>query len=140
MLSPKLRKWSDPTSGQEGLIYWCQGCKMTHTIRTKGAGSCWSWNGDAVKPVFSPSVLATSGHYVPSHKPGDHCWCDYLREHPEDKDGTFGCNRCHTFVGCNGAQPGEVIFLSDCSHELAGQVLPLPDLPAYLQDKKMGQA
>ena len=30
------------------------------------------------------------------------------------------CQRCHTWVGCNGARPGEVFFLSDCSHELKG--------------------
>ena len=130
LLSRKLRKWANPATGEEGLVYWCQGCRMTHSIRTVGAYA-WGWNGDVDKPVFTPSVLATSGHYVSSHKPGDSCWCDYKREHPEDQD-PMGCARCHTFVGCNGAQPGEVIFLGDCTHELAGQVLPLPDLPDYL--------
>lgn len=131
LLSRKLRKWADPATGNEGLTYWCQGCKTTHSIRTKGP-TAWGWNGDVEKPVFTPSVLSTSGHYVPSHKPGDSCWCDYKREHPDEKDDTFGCVRCHTFVGCNGAQPGQVIFLGDCTHELAGQVLPFPDLPDYM--------
>ncbi len=131
LLSNKLRKGVDPATGNETLTYWCQGCKMSHSIRTKGPNA-WGWNGDVDKPVFTPSVLATSGHYVPGHKPGDSCWCDYKREHPEDQD-TFGCTRCHTFVGCNGAAPGEVIFLSDCSHELAGQVHPLPDLPEWMR-------
>ena len=35
---------------------------------------------------------------------------------------------------CNGAQPGEVIFLSDCSHALAGTVQPLPDLPSHARE------
>lgn len=83
--------------------------------------------------MFTPSVLTTSGHYVSWHKPGDRCWCDYVREHPEDADAAFGCHRCHTFVGCNGAQPGEVIFLGDCTHALAGTVQPFPDLPDYMK-------
>lgn len=37
--------------------------------------------------------------------------------------------RCHTFVGCNGAQPGQIIYLGDCSHALAGQVRPLAEMP-----------
>jgi hypothetical protein len=36
---------------------------------------------------------------------------------------------CHSFIGINGAKPGEIIFLSDCTHALAGQVRPLPELP-----------
>ena len=35
---------------------------------------------------------------------------------------------CHSFVGCNGALPGQIIFLSDCTHDLAGQVVDLADL------------
>ena len=38
-----------------------------------------------------------------------------------------GMRVCHSFVGCNGAQPGEIIFLPDSTHHLAGQVRPLPE-------------
>lgn len=134
-LSSKLRKWSNPENGDEGLHYWCQGCKSAHTVKIKGENA-WVWNGDVDRPVFTPSVLTTSGHYVPWHKPGDDCWCTYVREHPEDAEDGFACQRCHTHVGCQGAQPGEVIFLSDCTHALAGQVLPLPDLPDWMQEQK----
>ena len=104
-ISSKLRKWVDPESGNEGLTFWCQGCESAHGIRIKGPGS-WGWNGDVDKPVFSPSVLTTGG----------------------------GANNvCHTFVGCNGAQAGEVIFLGDCSHGMAGTVQPFPDLPDWLK-------
>ncbi len=44
-ISKKLRKWVNPANGDEGLTYWCQGCKDWHTIRTKGA-TAWGWNGD----------------------------------------------------------------------------------------------
>jgi hypothetical protein len=132
-LSSKLRKWANPANGDEGLHYWCQGCKSAHSVKTKG-NEAWGWNGDVEKPVFTPSVLITSGHYVSGYDPKHGCWCDYAREHPEDAENSFACRRCHTFIGCNGAQPGEVIFLGDCTHALAGQVLPLPDLPKWMQD------
>lgn len=115
MLSRKLRKWADPASGQEGLLYWCQGCNSAHSIRTAGPHS-WGWNGDVERPAFSPSVLTT---YTPGGG---------LPREPDDPP-----ERCHTFVGCNGAQPGEVIFLSDCTHALAGTVQPFPDLPEHMQ-------
>lgn len=105
-ISSKLRKWADPASGQEGLTYWCQGCNAAHGIRIKGPGS-WGWNGDVERPVFTPSVLTT--------------WNE-----------PSGDKRCHTFVGCNGAQPGEVIFLDDCTHALRG-AHPFPELPDWLR-------
>lgn len=116
MLSSKLRSTSNPATGAKGLIYWCQGCGAPHAIRTSGPSPVWSWNGDAEKPVFSPSVLVT---YTPG---------DGAEREPDDPPA-----RCHTFVGCNGAKPGEVIFLDDCTHALAGTVQPFPDLPEYLK-------
>ena len=65
----------------------------------------WSFNGDFEKPVFGPSVLEWWGG-----------------------EGTeVALRRCHSFVGCNGAQPGQITFLSDCTHALAGQTVDLPD-------------
>lgn len=131
-ISSKLRKWVDPATGREGLTYWCQGCESAHSICTKGTGA-WGWNDDVERPVFTPSVLSTQGHYVSNWKPENGCACDYAREHPEEPPGGFRCVRCHTFVGCNGAKPGEVIFLGDCTHALASTVQPFPDLPLWLR-------
>lgn len=122
MLSKKLRKWADPASGQEGLTYWCQGCQEAHGIRTKGPGA-WTWNGDMERPVFGPSVL-TTGKRKPTEEEWARIRAGEKLEMPEE--------RCHTFVGCNGAKPGEVIFLDDCTHGLRG-VHPFPDLPDWLQ-------
>ncbi|SOY56882.1 hypothetical protein [Cupriavidus taiwanensis] len=63
----------------------------------------WSFNGDFDKPVFGPSVLST-----------------YPR--PE------GQYTCHSFVGCNGAAPGQITFLGDSTHALAGQTVELPEI------------
>jgi hypothetical protein len=67
----------------------------------------WSFNGDLDKPVFGPSVNSWWGgeNGIPLH-------------------------RCHTFIGCQGAQPGQIQFLGDCTHALAGQTVDLPDVPA----------
>ena len=100
----KTRVWRTAESGDTGLTYACQGCGGTHSVRTSGPPPVWAWNGDRDRPVLSPSVLVTIKRQDSTHV-------------------------CHTFIGCNGAQPGEVIFLPDCTHAHAGQVLPLPDLP-----------
>ncbi len=107
-----------------GLSYWCQGCKGHHMIRYgEGPGERWGWNGDVDAPTFTPSVLTTNGHYLNTHVPGARCWCIYNAEYPEQAH-PFTCQRCHTFI-----RNGMVEFLSDCTHEFAGQTLPLPDLP-----------
>ena len=111
-ISAKLKQWKS-ADGSEGFMYWCQGCKRMHSIKTRGQPA-WGWNGDTEKPVFSPSVLVTY-----SANPNA---SEEFKEWRSERV-------CHTFIGCNGAQPGEVIFLSDCTHELAGKVLPFPDLP-----------
>ncbi len=95
--------------------YWCQGCKEIHRI-----GPSWEFNGNVESPTFARSVLVTSGHYAPGWT-GPSCWCTYKKEHP---DCEFECSRCHTFI-----RNGMVEFLSDCTHELAGQTLPLPEIP-----------
>ena len=121
-ISSKLRKWEH--EDQEGLTYWCQGCKSHHQISTKGP-TTWGWNGDAERPTFTPSVLVTSGHFVAGQPQPPDCYvCNENAANPaEDHDG-YKCQRCHTFI-----TDGMVQFLSDCTHELAGQTLPLPDLP-----------
>jgi hypothetical protein len=126
-ISSKLRKWIDPKTGNEGLTYWCQGCKGVHGIRTKGPES-WEWNGDVDKPVFIPSVL-TRGIQEPTEE-------EWVRIKAGDQTVERREQRCHTFVGYNGAQPGEVIFLGDCTHSMAGTVQPFPDLPDWLRNQE----
>jgi hypothetical protein len=115
-LSAKLRRAGG------GLTFWCPGCDEPHHV-TSG----WTFDGNADRPTFSPSVLVTSGHYIAGHQ--GPCWCDYNREHA-DAPAPFKCYRCHTFV-----RGGRIEFLSDCTHALAGQTVDLPDLPAHMRDE-----
>lgn len=97
------------------ITFYCEGCKTHHAV-----DESWSFNGDYEKPTFSPSVLVRSGHYADSFK-GD-CWCTYYQKNPE-KTVSFKCMRCHSFV-----RDGKIEYLSDCSHELAGQTVELKDI------------
>lgn len=119
-VSAKLRR------GEDGFSYWCQGCEEPHGVKVPG----WSFDGDLVRPTFSPSVLVTSGHYTPGWA-GSNCWCTYSADlvAKGGPPSAFTCYRCHTFI-----QAGMVRFLGDCTHALAGLTLDLPDLPEHLRD------
>lgn len=116
--------------GQDGAVtFWCPGCKDYHTIYTgTGPGARWGWNGNSDRPTFTPSVLVRSGHYAPGFSNNDNCWCKYNAEQGAkgEKPAPFKCGQCHTFI-----TDGRIQFLGDCSHELAGQTVELPDLPHH---------
>ncbi len=60
-LSAKLwevQAQGDPDFGH-ALMHWCPGCKGRHVINVEKPnpfGAVWSWNGNAEKPTFSPSI------------------------------------------------------------------------------------
>ena len=62
-----------------------------------GAGPRWGFNGNVDAPTFTPSVLVR------------YSWSD-------------GPRVCHSFV-----TDGRIQFLGDCTHNLAGQTVDLPD-------------
>lgn len=84
--------------GSKGLIFFCPGCKMYHSVVLAPGhfenGASWTWNDDMEKPTFNPSV------------------------------GTFmGTDQqCHLFV-----RNGAIEFLSDCHHELRGQTVAMQE-------------
>ena len=106
---------------------------MSHGICIKGSNA-WTWDGNVNKPVFGPSVKVTGRDFTEKGEADYEAWI--AAGCPERNGAAFDSVDvvCHTFVGCNGAQPGEVIFLGDCTHALAGTVQPLPDLPMHMRD------
>jgi len=106
----KIKKTND-----ERLQFFCEGCGTTHAIN-----SSWKFNGNYDKPTISPSVLVVSGHYMPEYKGGS-CWCTFNKEHPDDPD-LFKCMRCHSFI-----TDGNIRYLSDSTHKLAGNTITLLD-------------
>jgi len=82
------------------IFFECPGCGMPHGINCGGGhGPTWSWDNDINKPTFNPSVLV-------SYESG-----------PMGKQ-----NICHSFV-----RNGKIEFLSDCTHELAGRIVDIPE-------------
>lgn len=64
----------------------------------------WKFNGDTETPTFSPSVLVTWGSNQPNR-------------------------RCHLYI-----RTGRLQFLGDCTHKLAGQTVPMVELPDWVLD------
>lgn len=93
----------------------CPACGFAHKFDKK-----WTFNGDFQKPTFRASMLVR--------------WFRY--DEPDNlykPDGTVNVGPdgkipgkdivCHSFV-----TDGNIEFLGDCTHELAGQTVPLPDI------------
>lgn len=117
LLSPILRSVQD-----HQLAFWCPGCGHAHAITYGGNG--WSWDGNVERPTFSPSILVRNGHYADGKRGEENgCWCTYNAEHPNDPS-IFTCGICHSFV-----KDGQIQFLGDCTHALAGQTVPIPPWP-----------
>jgi len=113
-LSKKIRLAEGDT-----LLFHCPGCDDVHGVCFSPGR--WTWNNDAEKPTFHPSVLVTSGHFTPDWKTGEECWCTYNAAHPREPT-AFKCQRCHSWV-----RDGRIEFLADSTHALSGQTVDLPE-------------
>jgi len=100
-LSSKLRSVAFDMSGNRtGIAFFCPGCQESHAIATHGATApIWQWDGNVDAPSVQPSINVTS-------RRGDIQTI------------------CHSFV-----RAGQIEFLGDCTHALAGQIVPIPDWP-----------
>jgi len=105
---PKVKQFNE----KDGRISWvltCPGCDQQHQIWTgNGPGPAWQFNGDVESPTFSPSLLVRMG---PKPDPVTHLA-------PKGAPGQV----CHSFI-----REGNIQFLSDCTHSLAGQTVELPE-------------
>lgn len=128
-LSNKLRS-ADGGNGRKLLMFRCPGCNELHGVTIENPNNlsdCWIFDGNVEKPTFAPSILVRSGHYLDS-VPNTDCWCTYNRDHP-DAPVPYKCSRCHSYVS-----EGRIQFLDDCSHELVGLTVDLPDLSEPNED------
>ncbi|MDZ7894162.1 MAG: DUF6527 family protein [Sphingobium sp.] len=96
-------------------MFRCPGCGHSHEVAVGTPfrnGARWTYNGNPESPTFQPSLHVKSGHYVTGESVED-CWLC--------KKGSKACGVCHSFV-----TDGQIQFLADCTHELAGQTVPIP--------------
>ena len=83
--------------------------------RDYGRQPVWSWNGDTEKPTLKPSILTKGVMPLTDEQRARH-----MKGGPLPPPvGII----CHAWVN-----DGQVQFLADCTHELAGQTVPLLDV------------
>lgn len=87
----------------QSIFFYCPGCDGFHAIEK----SRWQWNGSFDAPTFIPSVLVT---YPANPNAGEE-----FREWRKER-------KCHSYV-----TDGKIEFLTDSTHNLAGQTVDLPD-------------
>lgn len=104
----------------QALVFWCPGCEYTmpdvegvhggaHMLPVSGdvgEQPRWDFDGNLDAPTLSPSILSRI---------------------PRRQDGTLPPLVCHSFM-----RAGQLEFLGDCTHQYAGQTVPLPPLPDWL--------
>lgn len=84
------------------LLFWCPGCDGAHQVQVgEGPGPRWGFDGNYERPTLTPSVNVT---------------------YNGSDAGRYGAPPavCHSFV-----RDGQIQFLSDCTHALAGQTVSL---------------
>lgn len=87
-------------------VFYCPGCKQKHMIVS----------GETDPGIKSPKWNWDGNAEAPTFSPSI-----LVTKNPNDK------YRCHSFI-----RGGVWEFLNDCSHELAGQKVPMVDLPDYM--------
>lgn len=103
-----IRGINDPKGRYDGLMFCCPGCASTrdgysglHMLPVTGDKTLrptWEWDGNLEAPTLQPSILTRFN------------W-----------DGKPIV--CHSFL-----TKGEFMFLGDCTHDLKGLTVPLPEL------------
>jgi len=82
-------------------VFFCPACKSAHHCDNR-----WGFNGDLERPTFTGSILVHEVK-VEDPAPGFENW---------------RIPRCHSHV-----TDGKISFGNDCTHEMAGQTMDLPD-------------
>ena len=95
-----------------GFAHWCPGCKEMHTLPDS-----WTFNGNVDKPTFTPSFRHSGMKRVLEYGRWTGHWY-------RDADGNPIPHVCHYILTA-----GQLEFCSDSTHDLAGQTVPLPELP-----------
>ena len=94
------------------LMFHCPGCGCCHGPRVTGTVSpVWQWDGSLTTPTISPSILVRGTVPITDDEHARIMAGEKIEPKPLV---------CHSFV-----RNGQIEFLSDCTHELAGKTVPL---------------
>ena len=104
-------------SGDGGYMFNCPGCGSLHCVPVgQGPGPRWDFNQNLDRPTFKPSILVT-GNYAEPPVTSENL--DEWKRAPWPQ--TKVKRVCHSFV-----TDGQIQFLGDCTHALAGRTVALP--------------
>lgn len=101
--------------GDRLLVFWCRGCITHHGIPVAAEQrvGVWKWNGDRERPTLQPSILST-GTWPLTEAEADRV---IAGERVEARP-----LRCHFYL-----RDGILEYLSDTTHRLSGQNVPLEE-------------
>ena len=110
----KIKRYTKADGGYHNeLGFMCPGCKCSHFINDNlteipnlPSNQIWTFNGNFEKPTIRASILQFG----------------YAHNEKTDKYDII-IDRCHSFI-----TDGNIQFLSDCQHSLAGQTVELPEI------------
>lgn len=114
-MKTSLREVDDHGVKYTALMFVCPGCKSAGREGYEGLHMLpvnsphidkpsWDWDGNLEFPTLTPSILTRGGHL--------------------GKNGV-----CHSFL-----KNGVFVFLTDCTHDLVGQNVLMPDLPTWAEE------
>lgn len=93
--------------GTRNFNWYCPGCDRYHGVPIDGPRK-WGFNENWESPTLTPSVLVNKD-------------ADGKLKPEQTLSGYVPQHRCHVFI-----RAGQIQFLGDCTHALAGQTVPLP--------------
>ena len=110
-----VRQVDDHGNHYTALMFCCPGCAENvggdgiHmlSVNSPNKPPSWEWNGNLEHPTLSPSILTHNRPYDSKGVPQGIC-------HSFLKDGVFE-------------------YLSDCTHSMAGQEVPMTELPTWAE-------
>lgn len=104
------------------ISFMCPGCNEVHSIRCNtDVGVVWSWNGSYESPTFNPSILVKGSKLTDK---GSKDLEEWMKNGFPKQNERFDSVEtiCHSFV-----TDGKIQFLDDCTHNLKGQTVELPN-------------
>jgi hypothetical protein len=111
-VSSKLRR------AENGYVRWCPACGEAHRLPDG-----WTFDGNLESPTFSPS-FKHSGKQTVKDACGE--WTGEWVLGPDGKALDWCCH----YILTNGV----LNYCGDCTHDMKGQAVPLPNLPEWMED------
>lgn len=117
----KLKTLKRETDQSPDFSFFCPGCRHDHHVwveRPNRNGAAWKFNGDMERPTFEPSIKLSWHQWEPPVTPENH---EEYTKKPWEQKQVAKC--CHFFI-----REGRIEYCGDCTHQLAGQVVPMVEL------------